>query len=170
MKIALPLDIDSVGTLTSGTHVELSGSVYVARDAAHKRMIEALDRGDPLPFDITGETIYYMGPSPAAPHRNIGAAGPTTAGRMDAYTPRLIELGLRAMLGKGSRSESVIRAMRGRAVYFATIGGAGALISRCIQSSETVAYADLGPEAILRIEIDSLPAIVAIDAFGTSIY
>ena len=151
--------------------VYITGTIYVARDAAHKRMQEVLDKGEKLPVDIQGQTIYYMGPSPAREGRPIGSAGPTTASRMDKYAPRLLDLGLRGMIGKGKRSQAVKDAIvRNGAVYFAAIGGAGALLSKAITASEVVAYDDLGTEAIRRLEVKDFPAIVVIDSTGDDLY
>jgi len=170
-KIALPLTDRTLDELRAGDDVLLSGVIYVARDAAHRRMIEALDQGKPLPFDVKGQTVYYMGPSPAKPGQVIGSAGPTTSGRMDIYAPRLIAEGLKGMIGKGMRSKSVKDAMKKhRAVYFAAIGGAGALISKRIVKSEVVAYGELGAEAVLRIEVEDFPAIVVNDIYGGDLY
>jgi fumarate hydratase subunit beta len=171
MDITTPLDSETIEKLKAGDQVAISGVLYSARDAAHKRLIEALDRGERLPFDISGQTIYYMGPSPARPGRVIGAAGPTTSGRMDAYSPRLMAAGLKGMIGKGARSEQVKEATKNYgAIYFAAIGGAGALISRAIKKAEVVAYEDLGAEAILRLEVEGFPAIVVNDAHGGDLY
>ena len=162
---------DSARSLKAGDYVYLSGTIYTARDAAHKRMKEALDQGQKLPFDLKGSVIYYMGPSPAREGRPIGSAGPTTASRMDKYTPELLDLGLGAMIGKGKRSPAVIDAMvRNGAVYFAAVGGAGALLSKCILSSEIVAYEDLGAEAIRKLEVKNFPVIVVIDSQGNNWY
>ena len=170
-KVKLPLSEETLSGLRAGDHVRLSGSLYVARDAAHKRMVEALDRGEPLPFDLRGQTIYYMGPSPARAGRPIGSAGPTTSSRMDSYAPRLITEGLKGMIGKGVRSPAVRSAMKEhRAVYLAAIGGAGSLLSRSILKAETVAYDDLGPEAILRLEVADFPATVINDIHGGDLY
>jgi len=170
-KIKLPLTEATVKDLKAGDSVLLSGSLYVARDAAHKRMAEALAKGEKLPFDIRGQTIYYMSPSPTRPGRIIGAAGPTTSSRLDGYTPRLLAAGLRGMLGKGARSAEVKEAIeKYRAVYLAAIGGTGALLSRSITKSETVAYADLGPEAVLRLEVRDFPATVINDSYGGDLY
>ncbi|MBM4445366.1 MAG: Fe-S-containing hydro-lyase [Chloroflexi bacterium] len=170
-KIALPLTDRTLDELRAGDDVLLSGVIYVARDAAHRRMIEALDQGKPLPFDVKGQTVYYMGPSPAKPGQVIGSAGPTTSGRMDIYAPRLIAEGLKGMIGKGMRSRTVKEAMKQhRAVYFAAIGGAGALISKKIKKSEVVAYGELGAEAVLRIEVEDFPAIVVNDIYGGDLY
>ena len=152
-------------------YVYLTGKIYVARDAAHKRMIEALDRGEELPIDIKDATIYYMGPSPAREGRPIGSAGPTTASRMDKYAPCLMNLGQTAMIGKGKRSKEVIDAITSnKAVYFAAVGGAGALLSKCIKKSTCICYDDLGAEAILEIEVEDFPIIVVIDCDGNNLY
>ena len=170
-KVTLPLTEETLESLKSGDNLLLSGVLYVARDAAHRRMIEAFDRGEPLPFDIKGQTLYYMGPSPAPPGRVIGSAGPTTSTRMDAYTPRLLAAGLKGMIGKGIRSPAVKDAMKKhKAVYLAVVGGAGALISKTIVKSEVVAYPDLGPEAILRLEVKDFPATVINDINGGDLY
>ena len=169
--ISLPLTEEIIKNLKAGDNVLLTGTLYVARDAAHKRLVEQLDKGEPLPFDIKGQTIYYMGPTPAPPGRVIGAAGPTTSKRMDAYTPRLLAAGLKGMIGKGARSREVKDAMKKyQAVYLAAIGGAGALISKSIIKSEVIAYPDLGPEAVLKIEVKDFPATVINDIFGTDLY
>lgn len=171
MDIATPLDPRVIERLRAGDQVFISGVIYTARDAAHKRLIEALDHGEELPFDIRGQTLYYMGPSPAKPGQVIGAAGPTTSGRMDTYSPRLIAAGLRGMIGKGSRSKEVKEAIKKhKAVYFAAIGGAGALIARSIKRAQVVAYEDLGAEAILRLEVEGFPAIVVNDIHGGDLY
>lgn len=170
-KITLPLTGKTIAELKAGDNLLLTGTLYVARDAAHKKMIEALDKGESLPFDIKGQTVYYMGPSPAPPGRVIGAAGPTTATRMDAYAPRLIAAGLKGMIGKGVRSQIVKDAMKKhQAVYLAAIGGAGALISKSIIKNEVVAYPELGPEAILKLEVKDFPATVINDIYGTDLY
>lgn len=157
--------------LKSGDYVYITGDIYVARDAAHKRMIEALDRGEELPIDIKDATIYYMGPSPAREGRPIGSAGPTTATRMDKYAPKLLDLGEKAMIGKGRRSPEVIDAIiRNKAVYFAAVGGAGALLSKCIKRSEVLCYDDLGAEAIRRLYVENFPVIVVIDREGNNLY
>ena len=171
VRITLPLTEDAVNALHAGEYVYLTGTVYVARDAAHKRMQEALDRGEKLPFDIQGAVIYYMGPSPAREGRPIGSAGPTTSGRMDKYTPELLDLGLRGMIGKGRRTQEVTDAIvRNKAVYFAAVGGAGALLSKKIFSSEIIAYEDLGAEAVRKLQVENFPVIVAIDSGGHNIY
>ena len=170
-KVTLPLTDDALKSLKAGENVLLTGVMYVARDAAHKRMAEALDRNEPLPFDIKGQTIYYMGPSPARPGRVIGSAGPTTSGRMDVYAPRLIEEGLGGMIGKGMRSPAVKDAMKKHgAVYLAAIGGAGALISKSIKKSEVIAYEELGAEAVRRLEVEDFPATVINDIYGRDLY
>jgi len=169
--VTLPLTDEVLTTLRSGDRLLLTGVIYAARDAAHKCMIEALEEGKPLPFDIKGATIYYMGPTPARPGRTIGAAGPTTSNRMDAYTPRLIEEGLRGMIGKGPRSRAVKDAMiQHRAVYLGAIGGAGAIISRSIKKAEAVAYEDLGAEALGRLEVEDFPVTVVNDIYGGDLY
>ena len=170
-KVKLPLTEESIRSLRAGDNVLLTGVMYVARDSAHKRMAESLDRGEPLPFDIKGQTIYYMGPTPAKPGQVIGSAGPTTSGRMDAFSPRLIAAGLRGMIGKGMRAPAVKEAIKKYgAVYMAAIGGTGALISKSIRKSEVVAYKELGAEAILRIEVEDFPATVINDIHGADLY
>jgi fumarate hydratase subunit beta len=170
-KVKLPLTEKTLKDLKAGDNILLTGVMYVARDTAHKRMIEALDQGKPLPFDIKGQTVYYMGPSPARPGQVIGSAGPTTSGRMDSYSPRLIAEGLKGMIGKGMRSPAVKEAMKKyKAVYLAAIGGAGALISKSIKKSEVIAYEELGAEAILRMEVEDFPAIVINDIYGGDLY
>ena len=169
--ITMPITEETTAELKAGDYVYLTGTMYVARDAAHKRMIEALDEGGELPIDIRDATIYYMGPSPAREGRPIGSAGPTTATRMDKYAPRLLDLGEKAMIGKGKRSKEVVDAVvRNHAVYFAAIGGAGALLSKCITKSEIVCYEDLGAEAIRKIEVKDFPVIVVIDREGNNLY
>jgi fumarate hydratase subunit beta len=160
-----------VQDLKAGDNLSLSGVLYVARDAAHRRIAEALDRGKPLPFDIKGQTIYYMGPSPAPPGKVIGSAGPTTSSRMDIYTPRLLAAGLRVMIGKGVRSPEVKEALKKyKAVYLGAVGGAGALISKTIIKSEVIAYPELGPEAVLKLEVKDFPATVINDIYGGDLY
>ena len=157
--------------LKAGEYVYITGTLYVARDAAHKRMMQALDEGRNLPIDIKDCCIYYMGPSPAREGRPIGSAGPTTASRMDKYASRLLDLGEKAMIGKGKRTKEVIEAIvRNKAVYFAAVGGAGALLSKCIRKSEIVCYEDLGAEAIRKIEVENFPAIVVVDCQGNNLY
>jgi fumarate hydratase subunit beta len=171
MKISSPIENEVIEKLTVGTKVLISGTVYAARDAAHKRLVEALDRGERLPFEIKGQTLYYMGPSPARPGQVIGAAGPTTSARMDAYTPRLLAAGLKAMMGKGNRSPAVREALKKyKAVYFVTTGGAGALLAKCIKKAEVIAYEDSGPEAVLRLTVENFPAIVANDIYGGDLF
>ena len=169
--ITTPITEEVTKDLKSGDYVYITGTIYVARDAAHKRMIEALQRGEELPIDIKDSTIYYMGPSPAREGRPIGSAGPTTASRMDKYAPQLLDLGLLGMIGKGRRSSAVKDAIvRNHAVYFVAVGGAGALLSKCITKSEIVCYEDLGAEAIRKIEIKDFPVIVVIDSQGDNLY
>jgi fumarate hydratase subunit beta len=169
--VTLPLTDKSISDMKVGDSLLLSGTLYVARDAAHARMVAQLDRGEPLPFDIKGQTLYYMGPTPAPPGKIIGAAGPTTSRRMDAFTPRLIAAGLKGMIGKGARSPEVKQAMlKHGAVYLAATGGAGALISKRIAKAETIAYPDLGPEAVLKIEVKDFPATVINDIYGHDLY
>ncbi len=169
--IHAPVDQEKVRQLKAGDYIYISGIIYTARDAAHKRMQETLDKGEELPFSLKGNVIYYMGPSPAREGRPIGSAGPTTASRMDRYTPTLLDLGLGAMIGKGKRSQAVIDAIvKNKAVYFAAIGGAGAILSKCIISSEIIAYEDLGTEAIRRLEVKNFPAVVVIDSEGNNLY
>ena len=171
MKLALPLTRQMARKLKAGDSCLLSGVIYTARDAAHKRLCEALDRGEPLPIDLTDITIYFVGPTPAKPGQVIGSAGPTTSYRMDAYSPRLIALGQTGMIGKGKRNDAVVNAMKEHgAVYFGAIGGCGALISKCIKKCEVVAYDDLGPEAIHRLEVEDFPVTVVIDANGNNLY
>lgn len=170
-KVKLPLTEETVAELRAGDNLLLSGVIYVARDAAHKRIVEAIDQRKPLPFDIRGQTVYYMGPSPAKPGQVIGSAGPTTSGRMDSYSPRLIAEGLKGMIGKGIRSQAVKDAMKKyKAVYLAAIGGTGALISKSIKKSELVAYEELGPEAVLRLEVKDFPVTVINDIYGGDLY
>ena len=171
MKITTPLTDDVIEQLHAGDGVTITGTIYVGRDAAHKRLIEALDEGEPLPFDPQGQIIYYMGPSPAKPGRPIGSAGPTTSYRMDPYAPRLMEVGLKGMIGKGNRSMPVREAMqKHKAVYFAAIGGAAALIAKSIKEAEVIAYGDLGAEALRRLRVEDFPAIVVNDIYGGDAY
>lgn len=170
-NITTPLTEEVVKQLKAGDTVSITGVIYSARDAAHKRMIEALERGEKLPLPIEGAILYYLGPTPAPEGRAIGSAGPTTASRMDKYTPELLDLGLAGMIGKGKRSEAVKEAIvRNSAVYFAAIGGAGALLSKAIVSSEVIAYDDLGTEAIRKLTVKDFPAIVVIDSNGDNLY
>lgn len=169
--IEAPFDEEIARQLKSGDYVYITGTIYTARDAAHKRMYETLKQGLELPFQIKDQVIYYMGPSPAREGRPIGSAGPTTASRMDKYTPELLNLGLRGMIGKGKRSNEVMEAIVcNKAVYFAAVGGAGALLSKSIISSEVIAYDDLGPEAIRKLEVKDFPVIVVIDSEGNNLY
>ncbi len=169
--VQLPLSEDIAVSLTAGDMVYLTGEMLVARDAAHARIVESLEKGEGLMFDLKDAVIYYMGPSPGRDGRPLGSAGPTTAGRMDRYTPMLLDRGMRAMIGKGDRSAEVIEAIvRNKAVYFAAIGGAGALLSKCIEASELVCYRDLGTEAVRRITVKDFPVIVAIDSRGKDLY
>lgn len=171
VQLTTPLRDEEVMALRAGQRVLISGAIYTARDAAHRRMAEALAKGDPLPFDVRGQIIYYAGPTPAPPGRIIGAVGPTTAGRMDAYAPRLVALGLKGMIGKGPRSEPVQAALQQhRAVYLGAIGGAGALLAETVQSVEMIAYDDLDTEAIRRLTVKDFPAIVINDCHGGDAY
>lgn len=170
-RITAPVDKETAKSLKAGDYVYITGTIYTARDAAHKRMQEALQEGENLPIDIKGNVIYYMGPSPAREGRPIGSAGPTTASRMDRYTPELLDLGMGAMIGKGKRSKEVIDAIvRNGSVYFAAIGGAGALLSKCIKESTVVAYDDLGTESIRELKVENFPVIVVIDSEGNNLY
>ena len=170
-KIHAPLVSEEIKELRAGDYVYITGTVYTARDAAHKRMEEALNQGSPLPLDLKDNVIYYMGPSPARQGRPIGSAGPTTASRMDKYTPRLLDLGLKGMIGKGKRTPEVAEAIvRNQAVYFAAVGGAGALLSKCIVESQVIAYEDLGTEAIRKLTVKDFPAVVFIDSLGNNLY
>lgn len=169
--INTPIDDKIVSELKAGDYVYLTGTVYTARDAAHKRLYEALQRGEDIPLELQNNIIYYLGPSPARGGQVIGSAGPTTSSRMDKYTPLLLEKGLKGMIGKGKRSDEVIESMhKNHAVYFAAIGGAGALLSKCIKKSEVIAYEDLGTEAIRKLEVENLPIIVVIDDEKTNLY
>lgn len=169
--ITAPITKETARTLKVGDYVYITGTIYTARDAAHKRMYEALKNNEGLPFDIKEQMIYYMGPSPAREGRPIGSAGPTTASRMDKYAPHLLDLGLGAMIAKGKRNQEVIDAIvRNDAVYFAAVGGAGALLSKCITSSEVIAYDDLGTEAIRKLTVEKFPVIVVIDCEGNNLY
>ena len=169
--ITLPLTEELAKTLRAGDQVYLTGTVYTSRDAGHKRMCEALARGDQLPFDPMDATIYYVGPAPAKPGQVIGSAGPTTSGRMDAYAPTLLSVGARGMIGKGDRLPEVVEAMkRYTGVYFGAIGGAGALLAKCIRKSELIAYEDLGAEALRRLYVEEMPLTVIIDCYGGNLY
>lgn len=169
--IQAPVSKEELKTLRAGDYIYITGTIYTARDAAHKRMDDALKKGGALPVDIKNQIIYYMGPSPAREGRPIGSAGPTTASRMDKYTPKLLDLGLGAMIGKGKRSPQVLEAIkRNGSVYFAAVGGAGAILSKCIRSAEVAAYEDLGTEAVRRLEVEDFPAIVVVDCEGNNLY
>lgn len=169
--ITSPITKEEARALKAGDYIYITGTIYTARDAAHKRMYETLKEGRALPFDIRNQMIYYMGPSPAREGRIIGSAGPTTASRMDKYAPQLLDLGLGAMIGKGKRSQEVQKAiMRNEAVYFAAVGGAGALLSKCITASEVIAYEDLGTEAIRKLTVENFPVIVVVDCEGNNLY
>ncbi len=171
IEITTPLSNEAIGSLNAGDSVFITGTIYTARDAAHKRLVEMIERGEKPPFDFAGQIVYYAGPSPAKPGAVVGSIGPTTSGRMDAYSPFLIERGLRAMIGKGLRDEGVKRAIVTHGgVYFAAIGGAAALIAKSVKKVEVVAFEDLGTEAIRRLEVENFPAIVAIDARGNDVY
>jgi fumarate hydratase subunit beta len=167
IRISAPLTEDDIGKLRAGRHVRFYGTIYTARDAAHRRMIQAAEKGEALPFDLKGQIIYYVGPSPARPGRIIGSAGPTTSMRMDPFTPKLLELGLKMAIGKGGRGPRVQRALReNKAAYCLAIGGAGALLSKTIRKVEVIAYEELGTESIKKLEVDGFPAIVCCDMYG----
>ncbi len=171
IKISAPLKEEEIINLKSGDYVYITGTIYTARDAAHKRMFDAINENKEIPMSLKDNIIYYMGPSPAREGRVIGSAGPTTASRMDKYAPTLLDLGLKGMIGKGKRSKEVIDAVvRNKCVYFAAVGGAGALLSKCIKKSEVIAYDDLGTEAIRKLEVEDFPAIVVIDSKGNNLY
>lgn len=171
IKLQTPLTDEAVKSLKSGDQVLISGTIYTGRDAAHLRMIDSLNKGEALPFDVSGQIIYYVGPTPAKPGEIIGSCGPTTSYRMDDLTVPLLEKGLKGMIGKGQRNDTVIEGMKANgALYFAAIGGAGALIANAVKKSEVIAYGDLGPEAIRKLEVVDLPAIVVIDSTGTNLY
>jgi fumarate hydratase subunit beta len=166
-KLSPPLTDEDVLQLKVGDRVKISGTIYGARDAAHKRFVAALDSGEELPFDVRGQIIYYVGPTPARPGRSVGSAGPTTAGRLDPFTPRLLDEGLKAAIGKSNRGEDVRESLKkNKAVYFLAIGGAGALLSRQVKSVEVIAYEDLGTESVKRFEVEDFPVIVCDDAYG----
>ena len=169
--IRVPLSDEDASSLRAGDYVYLTGTLYTARDAAHKRIHEAIEKGEQLPIDVKNNVVYYMGPSPARPGKVIGSAGPTTASRMDKYAPMLLDMGLKGMIGKGKRTQEVKDAVvRNGAVYFAAVGGAGALLSRSITSSEVIAYEDLGTEAVRKLEVADFPVIVVMDSQGTNLY
>ena len=170
-KITLPLTRELARTLKAGDSVLLTGTIYTSRDAGHKRMCEALARGEKLPFDPTDATIYYVGPTPAKPGQVIGSAGPTTSGRMDAYAPTLMRAGARGMIGKGARLPEVVKAMKEcDGVYFGAVGGAGALLAKCIKRAELIAYEDLGAEALRKLYVEDMPLVVIIDCEGNNLY
>lgn len=170
-KIQVPLLKEDIDELRAGDYVYLTGTIYTARDAAHKRMYDSMKKGEELPIELNGNVLYYLGPSPAREGQVIGSAGPTTSSRMDKYTPDMLDAGLKGIVGKGKRSKEVIEAMkRNGAVYFAAVGGAGALLAQCIKEAEVVAYDDLGTEAIRRLHIEDLPVIVVIDKEGNNLY
>jgi fumarate hydratase subunit beta len=171
IRLKTPLSDADVEKLKAGDKVFLNGVIYTGRDAAHKRLYDLLMEGKPLPIEVKGQVIYYVGPAPAKPGQVIGSAGPTTSGRMDAYSPKLIELGLKGMIGKGMRKKEVVEAMKKyKAVYFAATGGAGALLAKAIKKAQVVAYDDLGPEAINRLEVEDFPVIVVNDTKGNDLY
>jgi fumarate hydratase subunit beta len=171
IRVSTPLCDDVVNKLRSGNKVLINGIIYTGRDVAHKRLVDLIDRGEALPFDMKGQIIYFVGPTPARSGRPVGSAGPTTSYRMDAYSPKLIEKGLKGMIGKGARSQEVIDAMvKYKCVYMTAVGGAGALISKCIKSSEIIVYEDLGPEAVRKMEVEDLPVIVVNDTLGNDLY
>ena len=170
-KVKAPLSQGDIENLKAGDLVEITGTIYTARDAAHKRLIETLEKGEQLPFELKGNIIYYVGPTPAKGNQVIGSAGPTTSGRMDKYTPTLLDLGLKGMIGKGLRTKEVIESIqKNKAIYFAAVGGAAALISKKITKSEVIAYEDLGTEGIRKLEVVDFPVIVAIDSQGNDYY
>lgn len=169
--LKVPFTNDTISSLRAGDMVYISGTIYTARDAAHKRMSEMLDAGEAMPFDFEGQAVYYAGPCPAKPGKPIGSVGPTTGGRMDAYSPKLIAKGLKVMIGKGSRNQQVVEALKEyTGVYFAAIGGAAALMAQCVKSAEVMAFDDLGTEAIRRLEVEELPVIVVVDCKGNNAY
>ncbi len=171
ITLKTPLTDEKIASLRIGNRVLITGIIYTARDAAHKRLVELADQGKELPFDVQNQIIYYVGPSPARPGRPIGSCGPTTSYRMDVYTPKLLAMGLKATIGKGNRSEDVIEAMKQyRAVYFAATGGAAALLARSVQKADIIAYQDLGAEAIMRLEVADFPVVVANDIYGNDLY
>lgn len=171
IKIKAPFDEKTIMSLNSGDRVLITGTIYTARDAAHKRMMETLEKGEPLPIDLQGKVIYYVGPTPPKPGQIIGSAGPTTSGRMDKFTPALLDMGLKGMIGKGYRSQEVIDSIKkNKAIYFAAIGGSGALLARTIKEVEVIAYEDLGTEAIRKMVVEDFPAVVINDAYGNDWY
>ncbi len=170
-RLQAPLDEETVMQLKAGDNVVINGIIYTARDAAHKKLVELMEKGEPLPLDLQGQIIYYVGPTPARPGQAIGSAGPTTSGRMDAYTPQMLKHGMKACIGKGSRNQAVKDALKQyKGVYLAAVGGAGALLSKCITGSEMVAYPELGAEAIRKLTVKDFPATVINDAYGNDLY
>jgi len=171
IRVSTPLSDEVIRTLRSGDKVFINGILYTARDAAHRRLVELIDKGEQLPFEVKGHIIYYVGPTPARPGKPIGSAGPTTSFRMDVYAPKLIEKGLKGMIGKGARSQEVLEAMkRYKCIYFTTVGGAGALLAQRITHSEVIAYDDLGPEAIRKLKVEHFPVFVVNDIYGNDLY
>jgi fumarate hydratase subunit beta len=171
IDITSPISDKAIKELTAGDSVLITGTIYTARDATHQRIVQALENGGELPFELKGQTIYYMGPSPAPPGKIIGAAGPTTSRRMDPYTPRLLAAGVKVLIGKGGRSEEVRKELKKhKAVYLATTGGAGALLASAIKEAEVIAYDDLGPEAVMRLVVENFPAVVANDIYGGDLF
>ena len=170
-NISTPITDEVIDTLKAGDFVYITGTIYTARDAAHARLYSTIQNNESIPFELSNNIVYYLGPTPARPGQVIGSAGPTTSSRMDKYTPLLLEQGMKGMIGKGKRSEAVIKAMvKNHSVYFAAIGGAGALLSKCIKAAEAIAYDDLGTEAIRKLRVEKLPVIVAIDCKGNNMY
>lgn len=170
-NISTPITDEVIDTLEAGDFVYITGTIYTARDAAHARLYSTIQNNESIPFELSNNIVYYLGPTPARPGQVIGSAGPTTSSRMDKYTPLLLEQGMKGMIGKGKRSEAVIKAMvKNHSVYFAAIGGAGALLSKCIKEAEVIAYDDLGTEAIRKLRVEKLPVIVAIDCKGNNMY
>ena len=171
MDLVTPIDDEKIGLLKAGDNVTLSGTVYTARDAAHKRMAEALANGQPPPFDYRGQVVFYAGPCPAPPGRPVGSIGPTTAGRMDSYAPDLIGQGLKIMVAKGGRKKEVVDAIRAHCgLYLVAVGGVAALLAECVKSCEAAAYEDLGTEAVWRLHVEKMPLVVAVDSRGASVY
>ncbi len=170
-RITLPLTEELAKSLHAGDKVLLTGTIFTSRDAGHKRMCQTLENGEKLPFDVENATIYYVGPTPAKPGQIIGSCGPTTSGRMDAYAPKMLSVGARGMIGKGARSSDVIEAMKKYSgVYFGAIGGVGALLAKCVKSSELIAYEDLGAEALMKLYVEDMPLVVIIDSYGENLY
>ena len=171
IKITAPLDIKEIVNLRAGDFINITGNIYAARDAAHKRFFELIEKGEKLPIDLKGQIIFYAGPTPTKPGHSCGSVGPTTSYRMDPYTPELLERGLKGMIGKGLRSKEVMKSIKkNKAIYFAAIGGAAALIAKSIKKSEVIAYEDLGAEAVFRFYVENFPAIVVVDSAGKNLY